>query len=115
MPALRTRTTRTRINHLSNLSERIRVTMPAATAAPKKTAEKTTYVVLRAEPKSRDYTFLQNVQARSANEAVRQAILKTDGAAIGNSEGQFSYVAIPARSFKPVTVKVETKTTIKLG
>ena len=48
------------------------------------------------------------VKARSAKEAIRKAIgdtAKTNGV----------YVAIPARSFKPVKVTVHTETTVRLG
>ena len=45
-----------------------------------------------------------NVQARSSDEAIKQTA-KTNG----------TYVAVPARSFKPVKVTVHTETTVRLG
>jgi hypothetical protein len=44
-----------------------------------------------------------NVQASSADTAIRQNVTKNG-----------VYVAVRARSFKPVTVKVETQTVVKL-
>ena len=44
------------------------------------------------------------VKARSANEAIKQAAGATPG----------SFIAVPARSWKPVTVKVEQTTRITL-
>lgn len=49
------------------------------------------------------------VTARSANAAIRERL----GVAEGNPAGVF--VAVPARSWKPVTVKVETKTALKFS
>ena len=48
--------------------------------------------------------FAANVTARSAAEAIRQ-VTKEAG----------TYVAVPAKSFKPVKVTVHTETTIRLG
>lgn len=47
------------------------------------------------------------VEARSSESAIRQLL---DG-----KEAEGSFVAVPARSWKPVTVKVETKTALKFS
>ena len=46
------------------------------------------------------------VTARSTRSALTQAIKSTGGG---------TYVAVPARSWKPVTVKVETKTALRFS
>lgn len=88
------------------------MTSPAAPATPKTAAPPTEYVILaqdlpanKSDGQGDGWLKVNKVTARSANEAVK--------AACGGKAGL--YVAIPARSFQPVTVKVETKTTIKLG
>lgn len=63
----------------------------------------TDYVILRRDDNGFWKMYADSASARSADGAIR---------AIGK-EGTF--VAIPARSFKPVTVKAETKTVLKLG
>jgi hypothetical protein len=79
-----------------------------ATAAAK-TKQTTEYVVLRDNDTSEGamaaYTTVQKVRANSANDAIKKAA--------GGKEGV--YIAVPARSFKPVKVTVHTETTIKLG
>lgn len=72
----------------------------------------TEYVVLRLNPPATptDETtwtvWDEEVQARSAETALRKAIGKDgDGG---------TFVAVPARSWRPVKVKAETVTTLKL-
>ncbi len=85
---------------------------PAATApAPKKPAKLTGYTILKltkgaeeATAKGEFWTIEATVAARSASEAVKQAA--------GASAGR--YVAVPERSWAPVTVTVEQTTRIKL-
>jgi hypothetical protein len=48
-----------------------------------------------------------SVPARSAEAAIREVLA-------GDSEGSGTYVAIPARSWKPVTVRAETTTTLRI-
>lgn len=66
----------------------------------------TTYVVLFRDD-SGYWTDLVTIQASSSDDAVRRAVVKT-----ANATG--TYVAVPARSWKPVTVTVETSTKLKL-
>jgi hypothetical protein len=66
----------------------------------------TTYHILRERDSAGVKTYepvAANVAAANADDAIRRSV--TDA---GN------YVAIPSRSFKPVAVTVETKTTLKL-
>lgn len=75
------------------------------TTATTPTPAPTDYIVLSRDT-SRDtsgyWTQEKTVQARSAEAAIRQ--LGTEG----------TYVAVPARSWKPVTVKAETQTVLRL-
>lgn len=83
-----------------------------ATAPVPRTLIATEYVVLRENIASKDtvspnagtHSIVTTVKARSAADAIRQAAGKTEG----------TYRAVPARSFQPVKVTVETTTTIKL-
>jgi hypothetical protein len=64
----------------------------------------TTYIVLRrSQPTENDWKLDSTVEATSADAAIRKANPK-DGL----------YVAVPARSWRPVTVRTETTTTIRL-
>ncbi len=95
------------------------VAPPATNTDPQKeTGKKTSYTVLKKVPttgvvwgegadldlKGTPFIFLyvDTVEATSSNAAVRAL----------NAEGTF--VAVPVRSFNPVTVKTETKTVLKL-
>jgi len=49
--------------------------------------------------------------ARSAEAAIRQLIEKGEGDAVTYEH----FVAVPARSWKPVTVQMETKTALKFS
>jgi hypothetical protein len=67
----------------------------------------TTYIVLRAiDGPEGDWLEYAKRDASSADAAIRKA-LETHPA-----DGRF--VAVPARSWKPVTVRTETTTTIRL-
>ena len=50
----------------------------------------------------------QHVQARSATAAIRTLLCESN-----SPHG--AYAAVPARSWKPVTVKVETKTALRFS
>jgi hypothetical protein len=70
----------------------------------------TTYVVIKWESDDEKRGFFvvdRNVKARSANEAISLVAKPVD-------DGK-EFVAIPARSFKPVTVKVEQTTRVRVG
>lgn len=84
---------------------------------------KTTYIVLKGPVKApantattsgpNGWTRVGEVEATSAEAAIRTHAenISTDGTTL---DGSGTYVAIPARSWKPTTVTVETKTTLKL-
>ena len=74
---------------------------------------KTSYAVLRATgvnssdgpgDRVRAWETIAEVEAANAQDAIRQAAKGAEGV----------YVAVPARSWQPVTVKVETRTVVKL-
>ncbi len=66
----------------------------------------TTYLVLRALADTRGgYAPVQTIEASSSDAAIR--------AVAGDAEGV--YVAVPSRSWNEVSVKVETKTQVRLG
>lgn len=52
-----------------------------------------------------DWTAYETFEAHSAGQAVKLA---------AEQEGDGTYVAIPAKSFKPVTVRTETVTRVHL-
>ena len=73
----------------------------------------TDYVVLRKteiDDMWEEYKLASN--ARSARSAIQAVVDQDvhDGTVIGNA-----YAAVPARSWKPVTVKVETKTALRFS
>ena len=73
----------------------------------------TEYVVLKAEhPNPMHWEPLGNVKARSAASAIRKHV-DEDEQIKGDGGGLF--VAVPARSWKPVRVAVETKTSLKFS
>lgn len=86
----------------------------------KKPADPRPYVVLRqvktatspSEAASKTWEFVRNVEAHSAEQAVRQVaeiMLAT------SDEDKLTFVAIPARNFKPIAVSAEIQTRLKLG
>jgi hypothetical protein len=87
----------------------------AAPAKEKKQQEPRTYVILRKDvPAAQSpsqvkpaWVFEANVLATSAEQAVRLHVSTSE-----IEEGEF--VAISSRSFKPVVVKTETKTQLRL-
>jgi len=85
--------------------------MTTAPPADKKTATKTRYIILRKAEGGADkvgiessWDIIDYADASSANAAIRSAI-KTTG----------HYLAVPARSWKPVKVTVEQQTVVKVG
>lgn len=81
------------------------MTAPAPAAPTKKTADLTTYVVLRKNDDG-TYTFASNQKARTTKNAIK--------AEHGDKTNAETYVAIPASSFTPLTVTPQTVTTLKL-
>lgn len=92
--------------------------MTAPAAAPKGEREKTGYVVLELNESSHSWKERGPgpYRAASAEAAIRAHLDRNpvDGKEFVN-EGAGTYVAIPARSWKPVTVKTETKTVVTLS
>jgi hypothetical protein len=73
----------------------------------------TTYIVLRNidTTGSPAWSWVADSKASTAERAIREVVqLVSDGG--GSKDG--SYIAVPARSWKPVTVTTETKTVLKL-
>jgi hypothetical protein len=60
------------------------------------------------------WDFIANIEATSAEQAVRRAVEKP-GTSFLNSEGPTTLVAVPARSWNPVDVQVQTTTSIVLS
>jgi hypothetical protein len=65
----------------------------------------TEYVVLY-QLESGDWSEVKSVEARSSRAAIRVVV---DGAASLDNR----YVAVPVRSWQPVTAKIETRTQLK--
>lgn len=68
-------------------------------------AETTEYHILMLEDEG-SWTSLGWVNAHSAEDAIRRTAAP--------SNGPQTYVAVPKRSFKPVTVRIEQKTVLHL-
>lgn len=92
---------------------------PAADPEKKK-SEPRPYVVLRqvkmaaspSEATSTTWEFVRNVPATSVEQAVREAAALV----LATSEtDKVTLVAIPARSFRPITVSAQIETKLKLG
>ncbi len=73
----------------------------------------TEYIVLRKDEASGRWEDVGRTSQRSANAAIRMALDPTKP--IGATIEPGTLVAVPARSWKPVTVKVETKTALKFS
>ena len=76
----------------------------------------TEYIVFRRSTEDSKWQETAKYEARSADSAIRQHLEgkpSVDGNATAREGGVF--VAVPARSWKPVTVKVETKTALKFS
>lgn len=67
--------------------------------------KRSTYVVLVGAPES-GWVETNRVDAASAEAAIRRT---------ADLQGEGKYVAIPARSWKPISVSVETKKVVSLG
>jgi hypothetical protein len=82
-----------------------------APPAPTVARASTSYHVLRLDPDSKPPTFqlaALNITAHNAEQAIRTHADKAGAGARG------TYVAVPSRSWRPVTVSVETQTVLKL-
>ena len=66
----------------------------------------TSYVVLRRDVEGGRWSEVATVDASNATTAIRHIAAKDAATAV--------YVAVPTRSWRPVTVKVETQTVLKL-
>lgn len=82
----------------------------STTAEPANTPAKTKkqasdYVVLAHESTSDIWKVVAIVPARSAHEAIRH---------VSDGKSGPTYVAVPERSWRPVKVKTETRTVLKL-
>jgi hypothetical protein len=77
----------------------------------------TEYVILENSGDERGWNPIGSQEARGARSAVQAALARltegTDLTAKQNSEAQ--YVAVPSRSWRPVSVKVETKTALRFS
>lgn len=76
----------------------------------------TEYLVLRKSTADHSWKESGRYEARSASSAIRQHLEgspSVEGNASDREAGTF--VAVPSRSFAPVTVKVETKTALKFS
>lgn len=96
---------------------------PAQTPATSSSAavkdEGRDYVVLKrnetTSPNSpQHWTFVTNVAASSAEQAVRRAA-ETPGLSFLNADGPTTLVAVPSRSWNPLTLTVKVETSIVLS
>jgi hypothetical protein len=71
-------------------------------------AESTTYIVLRATADETGWEYISKVANVGSAEAALRAAINTENGQAG------TYVAVPKRSWKPVTVTTETRTVLKL-
>jgi hypothetical protein len=82
-----------------------------AAEAPKPKQKPTEYHILKLVDSSgatESYTVhARNIEAQGSQAAIRKAVTASDQAQ--------TFVAIPSRSFQPITVTVETKTQMKLS
>ena len=80
-------------------------------------ADSTTYIVLReledAEGKTESWTIIGSHAAKSADGAIRAVMASHYPEGVRGSVGK--WVAVPLRSWKPVTVTAETQTVLKLS
>lgn len=87
--------------------------MTATAPATPKTKQTTEYVILERAVSDHSWKERGTYPARSAAEAIR-AHSKNGGASSPVGDGA-TFVAVPAKSFKPVKVTVKTETKITLG
>ena len=86
-----------------------------ADAAPEKKDSHRDYVVLRKQKQmnpsqTQAWEFVQNVEATSNEQAIRKTV-ETES----RTDEAVTFVAVPARSFVPVSVSVKTTTQIILS
>ena len=76
----------------------------------------TDYVILlntTVDSQKPEWRYIGKAAARSANAAIRERIDGTQQSSEHYGDGE--YVAVPLRSWQPVTVKTETKTQLKFS
>ena len=93
-------------------------TATTVTEAESKSADRD-YVVLKRNTTSspnapQTWEFVANIGATSAEQAVRRAA-ETPGTSFLNPDGPTTLVAVPSRSWNPVTLTVKVETTIVLS
>lgn len=105
---------------MSTVQERDNQGTLAAAPAPAEAVENRDndrdYVVMKraaqTSPNSaQTWEFVANIKATSAEQAVRRSA-EQPGTSFLNTDGPTTLVAVPARSFNPVTLTVKTETTI---
>lgn len=74
----------------------------------------TEYVILKRDQDGRWAELTERPNARS-QQAALQSVFKSGEYTADVIDGHAPYVAVPARSWKPVTVQVETKTALKFS
>ena len=90
------------------------LTSDAAAPEPKKTTEARSYVVLRKAKGSSPsapllWEFVGDIEATSSEQAIRKTVEANPAA------DTVTFVAVPARSFVPVSVTTKTVTTVVLS
>lgn len=78
---------------------------PAAASTPPKVKGDGGYLVLRKDDVPGDWAVVQTSSAKSAAAAVREVVGK-----LSKDQQDGIFVAIPARSWRPVTVSAKTET-----
>lgn len=77
----------------------------ATTSTPPKTKSDGGYLVLRKDDVPGDWAVVQSSSAKSAGAAIRDVVGK-----LGKDQQDGLFVAVPARSWRPVTVSAKTET-----
>ena len=73
----------------------------------------TEYLILHSHNEDSTWTLIGQIEARSAQAAIRERL---NGAAQSSAHyGDGTYVAVPARSWQPVSVRTETKTQLRFS
>ena len=75
----------------------------------KTAASPTEYMVLRLGEQPGSWTTIGDVEARNSTEAIRRTVSK-----LAPDDRAGVFVAVPVRSWKPVTVRAEVQTRLKL-
>lgn len=73
----------------------------------------TDYIVFRKEPETHNWKEWKLAPSSRSARAAIQAVVNQDVDA--GDVNLYEYAAVPARSWKPVTVKVETKTALRFS